>query len=49
MLELTLIKKHVNLYFMLIRDITHKQKIRYLKEYDIQKSKMLSYVSHEYR
>ncbi|CAD8148081.1 unnamed protein product [Paramecium octaurelia] len=49
LLELTLIKKHVNLYFMLIRDITHKQKIRYLKEYDIQKSKMLSYVSHEYR
>ncbi|CAD8051811.1 unnamed protein product [Paramecium primaurelia] len=49
LLELTLIKRNVNLYFMLIRDITHKQKIRYLKEYDMQKSKMLSYVSHEYR
>ncbi|CAD8069539.1 unnamed protein product [Paramecium sonneborni] len=49
MLELTLIKRNFNLYFMLIRDITHKQKIRYLKEYDVQKSKMLSYVSHEYR
>ncbi|CAD8062028.1 unnamed protein product [Paramecium sonneborni] len=49
MLELTLIKRNQNLYFILITDITHKQKIRCLKEYDVQKSKMLSYVSHEYR
>ncbi|CAD8071415.1 unnamed protein product [Paramecium sonneborni] len=49
MLELTITKKDNNLYFILIRDITHKQKIKYLREYDLQKSKMLSYVSHEYR
>ncbi|CAD8102043.1 unnamed protein product [Paramecium primaurelia] len=34
---------------IICRDVTHRQKIRYLKEYDIQKSKMLSFVSHEYR
>ncbi|CAD8156576.1 unnamed protein product [Paramecium pentaurelia] len=49
MLELTITKKENNLFFILIRDITHKQKIKYLREYDLQKSKMLSYVSHEYR
>ncbi|KAM3147351.1 hypothetical protein pb186bvf_000602 [Paramecium bursaria] len=31
------------------RDVTHRQKIKYLKEYDLQKSKFLSFVSHEYR
>ncbi|CAD8160015.1 unnamed protein product [Paramecium octaurelia] len=49
MLELTITKRENNLFFILIRDITHKQKIKYLREYDLQKSKMLSYVSHEYR
>ncbi|CAD8072292.1 unnamed protein product [Paramecium sonneborni] len=34
---------------IICRDVTHRQKIRYLKDYDIQKSKMLSFVSHEYR
>lgn len=35
MLELTITKKDNNLYFILIRDITHKQKIKYLREYDL--------------
>ncbi|CAD8066383.1 unnamed protein product [Paramecium sonneborni] len=45
--QLTLLKEKNIL--IICRDVTHRQKIRYLREYDIQKSKMLSFVSHEYR
>ncbi|CAK90490.1 unnamed protein product (macronuclear) [Paramecium tetraurelia] len=49
LLELTLtLSKNQNI-IIICRDVTHRQKIRYLKEYDKQKSKMLSFVSHEYR
>ncbi|CAD8084211.1 unnamed protein product [Paramecium primaurelia] len=45
-LTLTLNKNNIIIIF---RDVTHRQKIRYLREYDKQKSKMLAFVSHEYR
>ncbi|CAD8099885.1 unnamed protein product [Paramecium sonneborni] len=49
LLEFTLsLHKNQNI-IIICRDVSHQQKIRYLKEYDKQKSKMLSFVSHEYR
>ncbi|CAD8130466.1 unnamed protein product [Paramecium sonneborni] len=49
LIELTLaLRKNQNI-IIICRDVSHQQKIRYLKEYDKQKSKMLSFVSHEYR
>ncbi|CAK87326.1 unnamed protein product (macronuclear) [Paramecium tetraurelia] len=48
LLELTFTLNKNNI-IIICRDITHRQKIRYLREYDKQKSKMLSFVSHEYR
>ncbi|CAD8071762.1 unnamed protein product [Paramecium primaurelia] len=49
LLELTLTLSKSQCIIIICRDVTHRQKIRYLKEYDKQKSKMLSFVSHEYR
>ncbi|CAD8183357.1 unnamed protein product [Paramecium octaurelia] len=48
-IELTLTLSKNQYIIIICRDVTHRQKIRYLKEYDKQKSKMLSFVSHEYR
>ncbi|CAD8152340.1 unnamed protein product [Paramecium octaurelia] len=48
LIELTLTLNKNNI-IIVCRDVTHRQKIRYLKEYDKQKSKMLAFVSHEYR
>ncbi|CAD8186426.1 unnamed protein product [Paramecium octaurelia] len=48
LLELTLNLSKNNI-IIICRDVTHRQKIRYLREYDKQKSKMLAFVSHEYR
>ncbi|CAD8080876.1 unnamed protein product [Paramecium primaurelia] len=48
LIELTLTLNKNNI-IIICRDVTHRQKIRYLKEYDKQKSKMLAFVSHEYR
>ncbi|CAD8164819.1 unnamed protein product [Paramecium pentaurelia] len=49
LMEFTLTLTKDRSILIICRDVTHRQKIRYLKDYDIQKSKMLSFVSHEYR
>ncbi|CAD8166803.1 unnamed protein product [Paramecium pentaurelia] len=49
LMEFTLTLTRDRSILIICRDVTHRQKIRYLKDYDIQKSKMLSFVSHEYR
>ncbi|CAD8073163.1 unnamed protein product [Paramecium primaurelia] len=49
LMEFKLTLQREKTILIVCRDVTHRQKIRYLREYDIQKSKMLSFVSHEYR
>ncbi|CAD8176431.1 unnamed protein product [Paramecium octaurelia] len=49
LIEFTLTLTRDRSILIICRDVTHRQKIRYLRDYDIQKSKMLSFVSHEYR
>lgn len=48
-MEFTLTLTKDKSILIICRDVTHRQKIRYLRDYDIQKSKTLSFVSHEYR